>query len=70
MQAVKEYVDKQKQITSFVGNLQSSSPVLVVMDGTSIPIPCKAADHVTLAGASRVVVQRFGSEFVVMGVLA
>lgn len=70
LQAVEERIHKEKTVDSFVGTLQSEVPLLVIMDGTSVGLPCKKAQHVTLTGMTRVVVQRFGTEYVVMGALA
>jgi hypothetical protein len=70
LKAVQEMLAKERQVNQFVGNVQSESPLLVIMDGTSVGLPCKLPNHVTITGATRVVVQRFGSEYVVMGVLA
>ena len=69
LEAVEERLRAKREVTYFVGRLQSVSPVLVIMDGTSVPLPCLAAEHVTLVADTRVLVNKYGAQYVVMGVL-
>lgn len=68
--AVKQMLDARETVDNFKGKVQSVNPLLVVMDGTSVPLPCVKAQHVTLVAENRVVVNRYGGTYVVLGVLA
>lgn len=70
MDAIEQALKASKQVTSFVGTVQNAAPVQVLADGTSVGIPCLTFVGVTLVVGNRVVVNKYGTQFVVMGVLA
>lgn len=70
MTAIEQTIRASKEVTSFVGTVQNATPVQVLADGTSIGIPCLTFVGVTLAVGNRVVVNKYGTQFVVMGVLS
>jgi len=58
-----------KELTSFVGSVVTTSPITVKQDGASTAITCLKLTGATLSVGSRVAVNLYGAQWVVLGVL-
>lgn len=67
MAAIQDEISRSQSTIVYAGTISTIEPLTVVLDGSSLAVPCSAFSDVTLKESRRVAVLQVGSDYVVIG---